>query len=120
MVAPFCAQATSALDTITENSIQEALVTLGQNRTVLIIAHRLSTIKHAHQIIVMEGGRVAEVGSHESLLSQKNSIYSRMWDMQTKSSSGDLVNEEEFSEESVTDEFSMGLLSEINGKSGNS
>lgn len=44
------AQATSALDTVTEHSVQEALTALGANRTVLIIAHRLSTIKHADQV----------------------------------------------------------------------
>jgi ABC-type dipeptide/oligopeptide/nickel transport system ATPase component len=78
-------QATSALDTITENSIQEALVTLGRNRTVLVIAHRLSTVKHAQQIVVMDAGRVIEVGSHEELLKDPNSTYSRMWDMQSSS-----------------------------------
>ena len=78
-------QATSALNTITENSIQEALMTLGHNRTVLVIAHRLSTIKHAHQIVVMDGGRVLEVGSHEQLLSDPNSRYSEMWAMQSSS-----------------------------------
>ena len=45
-----CLQATSALDTVTEHSVQEALTALGANRTVLIIAHRLSTIKHADQV----------------------------------------------------------------------
>jgi ABC-type multidrug transport system fused ATPase/permease subunit len=78
-------QATSALDTITENSIQEALATLGRNRTVLMIAHRLSTVKHAQQIVVMDAGRVIEVGSHEQLLRDPNSTYSRMWDMQSHS-----------------------------------
>jgi ABC-type glutathione transport system ATPase component len=61
------------------------LVTLGRNRTVLVIAHRLSTVKHADQIVVMDGGRVAEVGGHEQLLRNPNSTYARMWDMQTSS-----------------------------------
>jgi len=81
-------QATSALDTITENSIQEALVALGRNRTVLVIAHRLSTVKHADQIVVMDAGRVAEVGSHAQLLADPNSIYAHMWAMQTSASGG--------------------------------
>ena len=81
-------KATSALDTITENSIQEALLTLGRNRTVLVIAHRLSTVKHANQIVVMDAGRVVEVGSHEQLLSNPNSVYSHMWDMQSHSTAG--------------------------------
>eukprot|EP01038_Epipyxis_sp_PR26KG_P012400 gene12400-16632_t len=78
-------EATSALDTITENSIQEALHALGHNRTVLIIAHRLSTIKHANQIIVLDGGRVVEIGTHDQLLNNNNSHYKRMWEMQTTS-----------------------------------
>ena len=81
----FFVQATSALDTITENSIQEALVTLGRNRTVLVIAHRLSTIRHADQIVVMGGGRVLETGSHEQLLRNPDSTYTHMWAMQTSS-----------------------------------
>lgn len=66
-------------------------MTLGRNRTVLVIAHRLSTIKHADQIVVMDAGRVAEVGSHEMLLSDPSSIYARMWNMQTSSASGGLA-----------------------------
>lgn len=80
-------EATSALDTITENSIQEALLALGSQRTVLIIAHRLSTVKHADQIIVMDRGRVAELGTHEALLEKPDSIYNHMWQMQTSGNS---------------------------------
>lgn len=58
-------------------------MTLGRNRTVLVIAHRLSTVKHADQIIVMDAGRVIEVGSHEQLLRNSGSTYARMWDMQS-------------------------------------
>lgn len=76
-------QATSALDTITENSVQEAIVALGANRTVLIIAHRLSTIKHADQIVVLDDGRVKEMGSHDELLADPDSAYSHMWSMQS-------------------------------------
>lgn len=59
------------------------MINLGQNRTVLIIAHRLSTIKHADQIVVMDKGTVAEVGSHDELLNNNNSIYKDLWNMQT-------------------------------------
>jgi ATP-binding cassette subfamily B protein len=74
-------EATSALDTITEESVQHALNTLGQNRTVIIIAHRLSTIRRADQIIVLDGGSIAEIGSHEELLS-KNGMYASLWNRQ--------------------------------------
>jgi ABC-type multidrug transport system ATPase subunit len=74
-------QATSALDSITENSIQEALLALGQNRTLLVIAHRLSTIRHADQIVVLDKGRVKEVGSHEQLMGREG-VYAQMWNMQ--------------------------------------
>ena len=84
----FVVQATSALDTITENSIQVALNALGQDRTVLIIAHRLSTIRHAHQIIVMDGGRVAECGTHDELVANPDSHYAKMWQMQVNGATG--------------------------------
>ena len=77
-------EATSALDTITENSVQAALNKLGDERTVLIIAHRLSTIKNASNIIVLDNGIVLESGSHEELLSNSNSEYSKLWAMQSK------------------------------------
>jgi ABC-type transport system involved in Fe-S cluster assembly fused permease/ATPase subunit len=75
-------EATSALDTLTESSIQEALQTLGKNRTVIVIAHRLSTIRHADQIIVMDNGKIAEMGSHDQLISKGNTHYAKMWQIQ--------------------------------------
>ena len=77
-------EATSALDTVTENSVQEALNALGSKRTVLIIAHRLSTIRDASQILVMDAGRVSEVGSHDSLLRNPNGHYAQLWNMQSR------------------------------------
>ncbi len=53
---------------------------------MLIIAHRLSTIRHAQQIVVLDNGRVAEVGTHAELLLRPEGLYSRMWDMQVKGS----------------------------------
>ncbi|KAF1990280.1 putative vacuolar ABC heavy metal transporter [Aulographum hederae CBS 113979] len=76
-------EATAALDTETEQHIQEALDTLGQGRTMLVIAHRLSTITRADQILVLHEGKVAEKGTHEELLAQKGR-YSTMWRKQVR------------------------------------
>ncbi|MGY0022274.1 ABC transporter ATP-binding protein [Streptomyces sp. YJ-C3] len=61
-------EATSALDTRTEHAVQEAIDALSADRTTLTIAHRLSTIRGADQIVVLDGGRIAERGTHEELL----------------------------------------------------
>lgn len=75
-------EATSALDTQSEREVQAALDDIMQERTSLVVAHRLSTIMEAHKIIVMENGRIAEEGNHESLLAAKG-LYYRLWMMQT-------------------------------------
>jgi len=64
-------EATSALDNESERHVQAALETLMQNRTTLVIAHRLSTVERADRIVVLEGGRIVEVGSHADLLAQQ-------------------------------------------------
>ena len=64
------------MDTRTEQNIQDAMVKLMKNRTSLIIAHRLSTIRDADKIVVMDQGRVVEIGNHEELLEQKGRYYS--------------------------------------------
>jgi len=74
-------EATNALDSISENLIQEALNTLSQNRTVIIIAHRLSTIEQADQIIVLEEGRVIEQGNFEHLL-KFNGLFAKLYHLQ--------------------------------------
>jgi subfamily B ATP-binding cassette protein MsbA len=75
-------EATSALDTVSERQVQEALQRLMAGRTTLIIAHRLSTVEHAHRIVVLEQGRIAEAGSHAELLEQ-NGLYARLHSLQT-------------------------------------
>ena len=68
-------EATSSVDTRTEKNIQDAMVKLMKNRTSLIIAHRLSTIKDADKIVVMDQGRVVEIGNHEELLEKQGRYY---------------------------------------------
>ena len=68
-------EATSSVDTRTEKKIQDAMVKLMHNRTSLIIAHRLSTIRDADKIVVMDQGRVVEIGNHEELLEKKGRYY---------------------------------------------
>ena len=68
-------EATSSVDTRTEQHIQDAMVNLMKNRTSLIIAHRLSTVRDADIIVVMDHGRVVETGNHEELLEKKGTYY---------------------------------------------
>jgi subfamily B ATP-binding cassette protein MsbA len=74
-------EATSALDTESERLVQEGLEALMKGRTTIVIAHRLSTIEQVDRILVLDQGRVAEVGSHQELL-DKNGLYARLHRMQ--------------------------------------
>jgi ATP-binding cassette subfamily B protein len=74
-------EATSALDSKTEKAIQAELRELAVNRTTLVIAHRLSTIMDADQILVMEGGRIVERGTHGELLA-RGGVYAHLWALQ--------------------------------------
>ncbi len=76
-------EATSAVDTATELTIQRALERLGKGRTVLSIAHRLSTLRNANHLIVLEGGQITEYGTHEELLEKKGTYY-KLRELQTK------------------------------------
>ncbi len=68
-------EATASLDTETEKLIQEALARLTENRTTFAIAHRLSTLRNADRLIVLDKGRIAEIGTHEELLRHKSVYY---------------------------------------------
>ena len=80
-------EATSALDTESERAVQLALDTLMQGRTTLVIAHRLSTIEHADRIVVLQDGRIAEVGSHTQLLAA-NGMYAHLYHLQFSRADG--------------------------------
>ena len=76
-------EATSNVDTETEAQIQEALARLIEGRTTFAIAHRLSTLKHSNRLLIIEKGRVAEMGTHDELIEQ-DGIYARLCNMQTE------------------------------------
>ena len=74
-------EATSSLDTESEQLVQQAIEQLMKDRTVLVIAHRLSTVRNADKIIVMEKGRIIEKGKHSELY-QKDGVYRRLYKLQ--------------------------------------
>jgi ATP-binding cassette subfamily B protein len=74
---------TSSVDTLTEIEIRGALQRLMHGRTTFIIAHRIQSVMNADQIVVLEGGRIVQRGSHEELIEQEG-IYKQIHDMQTK------------------------------------
>lgn len=86
-------EATSALDSEVEAAIQETLYGVMQGKTVIAIAHRLSTIAQMDRIVVLDGGRVAEDGTHEELLAH-GGLYARFWARQ----SGGFIGTEEAAE----------------------
>jgi ATP-binding cassette subfamily B protein len=73
-------EATANVDSYTERLIQQALKELLRGRTAIIIAHRLSTIRDADQILVLDQGKIAELGKHDELM-QKAGLYSRLYEM---------------------------------------
>ncbi|MDO8280436.1 MAG: ABC transporter ATP-binding protein/permease, partial [Burkholderiaceae bacterium] len=80
-------EATSALDSANERAIQAELQTAARNKTTLVIAHRLSTVVDAHEILVMEAGRIIERGTHAELLA-RGQRYASMWSLQQSSEPG--------------------------------
>ena len=78
-------EATASVDTQTEAQIQEALERLVKGRTTFAIAHRLSTLKNAHRLLILEDGKLAEIGTHNELIA-KDGIYAKLCRMQTEMS----------------------------------
>ncbi len=75
-------EATSSLDSHSEALIQDALKTLMKDCTTIVIAHRLSTIRAMDRIVVLDGGKVLEEGSHDELLAKDDSLYKKLWTLQ--------------------------------------
>jgi subfamily B ATP-binding cassette protein MsbA len=75
-------EATSALDAESERLVQDALVTLLLNRTSFVIAHRLSTVRRADAIVVLERGRIVEMGRHDELVTRPGGAYARLHQLQ--------------------------------------
>jgi subfamily B ATP-binding cassette protein MsbA len=74
-------EATSALDSQSEKAVQMALESLMRNRTSLIVAHRLSTVMHADKIVVLEKGKIIEIGKHQELIA-KGGLYAKLIQLQ--------------------------------------
>ena len=88
-------EATSSLDSETEEIVQKSLAKISRDRTTLIIAHRLSTLKRVDKIIVLSGGKIVETGTHTELLKKKRGLYAKMWRNQNSTNSEFLPEEQE-------------------------
>jgi ATP-binding cassette, subfamily B, bacterial HlyB/CyaB len=84
-------EATSALDYESERLIQDGMDRICRGRTVIIVAHRLSAVRNANRILVMERGVIAEIGSHEELLTRPTGLYARLHRMQMRTGMGSAI-----------------------------
>ncbi len=75
-------EATSSVDTLTEQKIQDAFLQMMTGRTSFVIAHRLATIKSAEKILVMDNGQVVEIGTHDELLQKEQGYYRDLYEAQ--------------------------------------
>lgn len=75
-------EATSSIDTYSEQLIQTATEKITKNRTSIVIAHRLATIVNAHKIVVMDQGKIVEIGTHQSLIQQETGFYKNLYESQ--------------------------------------
>jgi ABC-type multidrug transport system fused ATPase/permease subunit len=75
-------EATSSIDTYSEELIQKATETITNGRTSIVIAHRLATIINADKIIVMDKGQIVETGSHHELINKQDGYYKKLYDSQ--------------------------------------
>jgi subfamily B ATP-binding cassette protein MsbA len=84
-------EATSALDTVSEHLVQQAIERLSSDRTSIVIAHRLSTVQKADQIVVLEKGKIVEIGTHLELLEIKDGYYTKLYSLQFSKDSQELL-----------------------------
>jgi ATP-binding cassette subfamily B protein len=96
-------EATSSLDSVTEQAIQDTLNDVMQDKTVIVVAHRLSTIAHLDRILVFDQGRIVEDGTHEELLAQRGA-YHQLWSRQA----GGFVLDDGAADESVEEDEPVG------------
>ena len=83
-------EATSALDSESERHVQAALETLMQGRTTIVVAHRLSTVEGADRIVVLDHGRIVEMGTHRALL-ERDGVYAKLYRIQFADQAAALV-----------------------------
>ncbi|MDR1195702.1 MAG: ABC transporter ATP-binding protein/permease [Endomicrobium sp.] len=77
-------EATSALDNKSEKELQKAFDNLMKDKTIFVIAHRLSTVQHADKILVLDNGKIVEIGTHDELLATENGVYKQLYQIQFK------------------------------------